>query len=187
MHCSKKKNRPSNCARRVRSRPLPLKSMINGWVLRELTEITAAGNLKEPRGEPFCCRFLIPVQRYPQGSSKKSISSCALNLPVDGSKGSRRPTLRSHFENSEWIRHKSFWMYQFLYRGSISDITSLVLGSWRGEWHWNWVIFFHFMYCSSINMEIVKLRTIKKITFETSAKTCFFSYHTNVCKKWIGL
>ena len=96
-HCSPKKNRASNCARRlhqaypgtgcllkqvVQGRLLQ-KGMISGWVPREFTKKQLPKIWKHPRENHFAVD-----SRFSGGvTHKKTFPSCELSLPVDGSKG----------------------------------------------------------------------------------------------------
>ena len=70
-------------AKASRSRPLPLKSMINGWVRWELTKITAAGNLKETSRRTILLPVLDSCAEIPTGAIKKIY----LKLCVEPSRG----------------------------------------------------------------------------------------------------
>lgn len=155
------------------SRLLALKGMMNGRLLWEFTKKQLLEIWKHTREESFCSVFLILKQSYPQRSSKNLSQGARWTFLRTGQKTtwftvSRKDSLVAMDDqfalisvgNSEWPRHRSFWMYQFWCWWSISDITAFGLGSWRRQWHWNWVSFMYFMYFGSINMQIVKLRMI---------------------------
>ena len=153
------------------------KGMINGWVPREFTKKQLPQIWKHPREKPFRSGFSFLGRSYPQKNFPK--------LRVEPSRGwveRRHDSLpwgttalwlwttdaSIAVASSKWTRHKSLWMYQFWFRGSISDIISFGFGSYRGQLHeieWTMFTLFQFKYCSSINVQVVKTRT--------SNGTCF--------------
>ena len=155
--------------------------MINGWVPWEFTKKLLLKIWMHPEKNHFAVESWF-LGTATHRSHKKTFWSCALNLPVYGSKGhvthclkerqpcgSGRLMLRSQLEILSEPDTNPFECTSVYFEEAYPTLHLLDPNNQEDrdiEIEWTITTLFHFMYCSSINMQILKLRT--------STKTCFW-------------